>query len=117
MTEEDYTPLKRVIFFLGRLILGVIKISFLFLGLIAVPVLCVLVLLWWINDGEPENTSTQIFGFENYDELRAVSKSADLNTDKKTLRLSDSLSPTNFWGDRYSESIPEELLEEKTLDT
>lgn len=115
MTEEDYTPLKRVIFFLGRLILGVIKISFLFLGLIAVPVLCVLVLLWWINDGEPENTSTQIFGFENYDELRAVSKSADLNTDKKTLRLSDSLSPTNFWGDRYSESIPEELLEEKTL--
>ena len=115
MVEQVHTPfLRRVIFFLGRIILFFVKVSLLLLGLIALPVLGFAIFLWVIDDGT-ENTATQIFGFENYDELRAVSKSIDLSTDEKTLRLSDSLSTTNFWDSSYSESTPKELLEEKSL--
>lgn len=115
MTEYDNTNfLRRFIAFFGRVIFVFVKVSLYFLGLIALLVSGVVVLLW-VYDAGTENTSTQIFGFKNYDELRAVSKSIDSSTDEKTLRLSDSLSTTNFWDSRYSESTPKELLEEKSL--
>ena len=114
MTAKNYTPfLRRVISTLVWLILSVIKIVLLLLGLIVVLVLCFFVFRWWVNDGQNDDQSVLIL--QNYEELRAISESENVRPDGKTLPLSESLSTANYWGTRYLENIPKDLLEEKTL--
>ena len=116
MTKEENTPfLRRGIFFLERVITLFFKIAVLLIGLTAIPVLCFVVFLWWMNDGQSKNKSAAPLILQDYAELRAISKSENARQDGKTLPLFETIETANFWNPRYYESTPKEFLEEKTL--